>query len=69
MAIKDDLNRLIKPPLACNRLGEAETPDAIRTKTGLERKQAGNANDIRSEEVTVESSDGLFTFIVRVVKA
>lgn len=64
--IKDDLNRLLAKPPAAKRLPAAATPEAIREQTGLEREKLGKVN---SEEVTVESSDGLFSFIVRVVKA
>lgn len=64
--MKDDINRLVARQPADKRLDAAGTPDAIRTGTGLERQKIGKVN---SEEVTVESSDGLFTFIVRVVKA
>lgn len=65
MSTQDDINRLVSRPPESPRLDGAITPLAIRAKTGLERKQAG---DVNSEVVTVESSDGLFTFIVRVVK-
>lgn len=64
--MKDDLNRLVAKPPADKRLNAAGTPDAIRDGIGLERQKLGR---VASEEVTVESSDGLFTFIVRVVKA
>lgn len=64
--MKTDLNRLVDKPSPENRLGDAKTPDAIRTKTGLEPKQVGSVN---SEEVTVQSTDGLFAFTVRIVKA
>ncbi|MCK9386072.1 MAG: hypothetical protein M0Q15_15795 [Nevskia sp.] len=64
--IKIDINRLVDKPLPENRLPEAVTPPAIRSKTGLERQKAG---DVNSEQVTAESTDGLFTFTVRVVKA
>lgn len=64
--MRDDINRLVKPPLPENRLPAAATPRAIRAKTGLERRQAG---DVKTELVTVESTDGLFTFVVRVAKA
>jgi hypothetical protein len=63
--MQDDLNRLVKKPPAEVSLKAAGTPAAIRAKTGLERKQAGT---VQSEEVTAQSTDGLFTFIVRVVK-
>jgi hypothetical protein len=66
MSLKDDVARLVPPPPPINRLSPAVAPDAIREQTGLERKQAGKVD---SEEVTVESTDGLFTFTVRVVKA
>lgn len=65
MSTQDDINRLVSRPPESPRLEGAITPAAIRTKTGLERRQAGSVN---SEEVTVESTDGLFTFTVRVVK-
>ena len=64
--MKTDLNRLIDKPAPELKLAGAETPPAIRDQTGLERKQVGT---VASEEVTTQSSDGLFTFIVRVVKA
>lgn len=64
--MKADLNRLIDKPPAEKRLDAAATPKPIRTQTGLERKQAG---EVSSEEVTAISTDGLFTFVVRVVKA
>lgn len=63
--IKDDIKRLAPAPPADKRLGAARNPAAIRAQTGLERKQAGS---VESEQVTVESTDGLFTFTVRVVK-
>ena len=66
MATKEDINRLVGKPKPEIKLGEAATPAAIREKTGLERQQTGKVN---SEEVTAESTDGLFTFTVRVVKA
>jgi len=62
--MRDDLNRLIDKPPADKRLPAAETPPAIRSKVGLERKSAG---EVDSREVTVESTDGLFSFTVRVV--
>ena len=62
--MQDDLNRLVVKPGAEKRLPAAVTPPAIRSKTGLERRQAG---EVDSTEVTVESTDGLFTFTVRVV--
>jgi len=61
----DELNRLVAPPPAENRLPNAETPAPIRTRTGLERRTAG---DINSADVTAQSTDGLFLFTVRVVK-
>jgi len=66
MSTQADINRLVERPLPEIKLGAAVEPAAIRAKTGLERKQVG---DVNSEEVTVESTDGLFTFTVRVVKA
>jgi hypothetical protein len=63
--MKADLNRLIDKPPAEKRLDTPATPQPIRAKTGLERRQLGEVN---SEEVTAVSTDGLFTFVVRVVK-
>jgi hypothetical protein len=62
--MRDDLTRLIKLPPADKRLEPAEAPVAIRDKVGLERRAAG---EVVSTEVTVESTDGLFLFTVRVV--
>ncbi len=64
--MKDEINRLIARPPADKRLSDAGTPEAIRDGIGLERQKMSK---VASDEVTVESSDGLFTFIVRVVKA
>lgn len=66
MSTQDDINRLVNKPPPDNRLDDAKTPDAIRTQTGLEREQTGTA---KSKQVTVKSTDGLFTFTVMVVKA
>lgn len=66
MATKDDLNRLINKPPADKRLDAAKTPTPIREKTGLERRQTG---DINTKEVTAVSTDGIFTFVVRVAIA
>lgn len=63
--MQDDLNRLVTPPPPEKRLAAPPEPAAIRTKTGLEPKKASKVD---SEELTTQSSDGLFTFIVRVVK-
>lgn len=65
MGIKDDVNRLVRPPAPDTSLQPAKLPPAIRDKTGLERKQAGS---FATEEVTVQSTDGLFVFTVLVVK-
>lgn len=62
--MQDDINRLVKPPAPDNRLAAAATPEAIRAKTGLESKRAGRVD---GTEVTVKSTDGLFTFTVRVL--
>jgi hypothetical protein len=64
--MKADLNRLVDKPLPEITLGAAGDPPAIRSKTAIERKQVGT---VASNEVTVESTDGLFTFTVRIVKA
>lgn len=47
------------------RLGPAGTPVPIRAQTGLAPLHTAK---IRTEEVTVQSTDGLFSFVVRVVK-
>lgn len=65
--MRDDINRLVKPAAAEKRLPAAKNPPAMRAKTGLERKQADDAN-VTTETVTVESTDGLFSFDVTVVR-
>jgi len=65
MSTKDDINRLVQRPRAEKRLPGASTPAAIRGKTGLERKTRG---DVNSEEIHAVSTDGLFSFTVRVIK-
>lgn len=66
MAIKDDIYRLTPAQKPDKSLKTASTPAAIRQKTGLERQQTGT---VKGEEVTAQSTDGLFTFVVRVVKS
>lgn len=66
MSLKDDIARLVPPPAVEKRLDEAATPLAIRTKTGTQPKAAAR---IQGEQVTAESTDGLFTFVVTVAKA
>lgn len=61
----NDLNRLVSREAPENRLDPADTPPPIRSRTGLERKQAA---EVQAEEVTAKSTDGLFTFVVMVVK-
>lgn len=68
MSIADDLTRLVKPPPAAPRLKTAAQPVAIRAQTGLE-KMARARGDIQTEEVTAISTDGIFTFVVRVALA
>jgi hypothetical protein len=65
MSAADDLTRLVKRAPADKRLNSAAIPDAIRDKTGLERLQ--RAGLAAGTDVTVASTDGLFTFTVRVV--
>ena len=73
--MRDEINPLIFLPPPENRLPVVETPSAIRSRIGLERKTAGTAGasssavatPIISEEVTVRSTDGLFSFVVRAV--
>lgn len=67
MTIKDDLVRLQDETAGGKRLDEANLPAAMRAKTGLHPRIAQRP-DLASAEITVESTDGLFTFIVRVVK-
>lgn len=64
MSIVIDINSLVKRPLPENRLDPVTNPAAIRAKTGLESRQAGK---VAGSEVTVKSTDGLFTFTVNVV--
>lgn len=66
MSTRHDINRLVDRPRVEPRLEPARAPSAIRSKVGLERRGAG---DLNSEEITVQSTDGLFTFIVLVAKA
>jgi hypothetical protein len=61
-----DINRLVERPAPEIKLDSAVEPEAIRSKTGLERKLVG-IGTVQSEEITAQSTDGLFTFIVRVV--
>ena len=63
--MKADLNRLVKAPPPEKKLATATTPGAIRSKTGLEPEQTGK---VKTKQVTVVSTDGLFTFVVSVVK-
>lgn len=65
MAVKDDIGRLTPRQKPDNRLKPATLPAAIREQVGLERQQTGK---VKGEEVTAQSTDGLFTFVVRVVK-
>lgn len=63
--ITQSIHLLQAKPAPEIRLDAARTPAPIRAKIGLEREQSGK---VKSEQVTVQSSDGLFTFVVRVVK-
>jgi len=65
MSTQADINRLVERPAPEIKLDAAVEPAAIRAKTGLERKLAGT---VQSEEVTAQTTDGLFTFVVTVVK-
>lgn len=65
MSATDDINQLVRPQPAEKKLDTATTPAAIRAKTGLAEKNAGKVN---GTQVTVKSTDGLFTFTVTVAK-
>lgn len=65
MATVDDINRLVRPTPPANKLAEAQSPDAIRAQTGFEPKSAGKVD---GTQVTVKSTDGLFTFTVTIAK-
>lgn len=68
LTIYRSVNLLVDKPPAPKKIEPPKKPPAIRSKTGLERRQAaGSGAYDASEEVTVESTDGLFTFTVRVV--
>lgn len=68
LTIYQSINSLVDKPQPKEKLKPPETPDAIRAKTGLERKTAAGAdNSVNSQEVTVTSTDGLFTFTVDVL--
>lgn len=60
-----DLTRILKKPPADPKLGDPQTPTAIRQKTGLERERSGK---VKGKEVTATSTDGLFTFVVQVIE-
>ncbi len=65
--IKDDIARLVGRPPAEKRLDAVTPPPAMPAKTGLERKIRAGGVDLNIEEVTVTSTDGLFTFVVNVL--
>lgn len=65
MSLKDDIARLVPKPVVDKRLAAAGTPAAKRAQTGLERKQTGK---VAGDTVTAQSTDGLLTFVVTVVK-
>lgn len=65
--IKYDLTRLVGRPPAEKRLDPAVAPAAMPEKTGLERKIRAGGVELNIEEVTVTSTDGLFTFVVNVL--
>lgn len=65
--MRDEINKLLLLPPPDKRLPVVETPTAFRDRVGLERKMAGGASSSAgSGEVTVQSTDGLFLFTVRV---
>lgn len=65
MAIADDINRLVRPASPDKQLDAAATPDAIRAKTATTPKNAGKVD---GAQVTVKSTDGLFSFTVTIAK-
>ncbi len=65
MSLKDDIARLAPRQTADKRLANKGNPQALREKTGLERTQTGK---VQTEQVTAQSTDGLFTFVVNVIK-
>ena len=63
--MKPEITRLTDRPAPERKLDDAVLPLAIRSKTGLAERKAG---DVDTEEVTARSTDGLFTFVVTVLK-
>jgi hypothetical protein len=68
MSLQDDVTRLVRLPPEQRRLDDAISPTAIRPQTGLEKMSRGSG-EVTTEEVTAISTDGLFTFVVRVAVA
>ena len=64
--MKNDINRLVAPAPAAIRLPPAKPLDAIPTRTGLERQ--GGAGEVATHEITVASTDGLFSFTIKAIK-
>ncbi len=69
MSLHDDIARLTPANPANNRLNDAVPPRAIREGTGLQLRARAGGAETNSEEITVQSTDGLFTFMVRVLKS
>ena len=65
--MKNDINRLVAPAPAAIRLPPAKPLDAIPARTGLER-QGGGSGDVATQEITVQSTDGLFSFTIKAIK-
>lgn len=66
MSIADDITRLARQEPARQRLRNAVDPRAIRDQTGLQLRARASAS-AEGDEVVAKSTDGIFTFVVRVL--
>lgn len=67
MSLADDITRLARQEPARNRLRPAVEPRSIREATGLQLRARASAN-AQGDEVVAQSTDGIFTFVVKVVR-
>lgn len=65
MSIRDDLARLAPPEKPDARLKRAGDPPPKRTQTGLQPVRAAR---VAADLVTAQSTDGLLTFVVQIVR-
>lgn len=76
--IKNDVPKLSGKPDPQKKLGAADTPAAIRAKTGLSEGKSGIASPLKEAdytsrawhpEKTLASTDGIFVFKVRFLQS